>query len=126
MNQRASPAANQESLVRAVVEGTTVKDRRGRVMLAIAACARLLRLPKEAVVGRDDSAFLAIEEAPRLHKVDEEVMRTGQPRATEERLTIAGATRVHQGVKAPYRDNAGGMLGIVGIARDVTAQKSAT
>ena len=118
-----------DALLRAVIDGTTdaifIKDRIGRYVLANAATARVLRESVGAIVGRDDAALFPLDEVRRLRKVDEEVMRTGEPCTKETALTIGGETRVFQTVKVPHRDASGGVLGVIGIARDVTEQKSA-
>ena len=53
-------------------------------------------------------------------------MRSGEPRTLEVRLTVAGTKRVYQVVEAPYRDGAASVIGVVGIARDVTEQRAST
>ncbi len=54
---------------------------------------------------------------------DEEIMRAGQARTVEESLTLEGRARVFQTTKAPYRDPAGGVIGVIGISRDITEHK---
>jgi PAS domain S-box-containing protein len=60
-----------------------------------------------------------------LREVDAEVMRTGQPRTADERLTIAGTPRFFLATKVPYRNSAGDVIGVIGISRDITERKRA-
>src|SRR5207253_2656915 len=41
----------------------------------------------------------------------------------EDVLTAAGVTRTYLATKAPYRDERGAVIGLVGIARDVSERK---
>ncbi len=122
--------AASESLLRAVVEGTTdhvyVKDRGGRFLIVNPACAQSFGLPAAELVGKSAADLLPAEDARRIHAVDEEVMRTGLTCRTEITVTNrAGSARTYEAVKAPYRDRTGAVLGVVGISRDVTEQRSA-
>ena len=118
-----------EAMLRGIIEGATdavyVKDRLGRYVVINAAGAFDLGAPAGAVIGKDDAALLPAGEARLLRAADEEVMRTGQPRTTEESLTAGGVTRVFHTTKTPYRNDAGEVLGIIGISRDVTERKRA-
>jgi PAS domain S-box-containing protein len=117
-----------ESLLRTIIDGTTdaiyLKDQLGRYVMVNAASARNLGVSAEAAIGKDDAALLPAAEANVLRKMDQEVMRTGQPRTTEESMTTAGTTHVYHTTKAPYRDHAGTVLGVIGISRDITERKS--
>ncbi len=118
-----------EARLRAVMDGTTdvifIKDRLGRYLLMNATGARLLRSLPEAIVGQDDAALFPLDQAQRLRALDEDVMRAGQPRTAALSLTLAGTNRVFEGTVVPYRDAAGAVLGVIGITRDVTEQRSA-
>jgi len=116
-----------ELLLRTIMDGTTdaiyIKDRLGRYLMVNAAGARLLGMPARVVIGKDDTALLPSEEARSLREVDQEVVRTGQPREAEESLTFAGTTRFYHAIKVPYRDHAGAVIGVIGISRDITERK---
>ncbi len=122
--QRASDAR-----LRAIMEGTTdavvVKDRVGRFLFVNGAGASVLGSTPEAVLGQGAAAFLGAEQARRLREMDEDVMREGHPRTEEVSLALRGERRVFLGVTVPYLDGAGGVLGVIVIARDITEQKLA-
>ena len=116
------------SMLRAIIDGITdpifVKDRLGRYVTMNAACARLLDAPGATGIGKDDAALLPAEEARAVREQDLAVMRAGEPRATDEIATFGERTRVYHATKAPYRDGSGNVLGVIGISRDVTEQRS--
>ena len=116
-----------EQLLRTIVDGATdaiyIKDRLGRYLLVNVEASHVLGRPASAVIGKDDSALLPAKEASSLREVDEEVMRTGQPREAEESLTSAGTTHFYHTTKVPYRDHAGAVIGVIGISRDITGRK---
>jgi two-component system cell cycle sensor histidine kinase/response regulator CckA len=114
-------------LLRAVADSTTdaifVKDRAGRYLLFNSAASGFVGKPIEEVLGRDDTALFEPDSARRVLDRDREVMESGRATTEEEVLTAGGVTRVYQATKAPYRDSDGVVIGLVGVSRDVTAQK---
>ncbi|ADG65972.1 PAS sensor protein [Planctopirus limnophila DSM 3776] len=116
-------------LLRAVAEGTSdavfVKDRDGKYLLANQAACQFMGKPLEQVLGRDDSEWFDAEGARLVLEVDREVMRSGLVRTSEETLTANYVTRTYLASKAPYRDELGNVIGIIGISRDITARKEA-
>lgn len=116
-----------ESLLRSIVHGTGdavyAKDVLGRYVIMNAPGARLMNLPAEAIVGKEDFALFTEAEARHLREVDQEVMRTGKPLESEEHLSIGGQARVYHTTTTPYRDSAGKLLGIIGISRDITERR---
>jgi two-component system, cell cycle sensor histidine kinase and response regulator CckA len=52
-------------------------------------------------------------------------MEAGEPEEVEEFVPGPDGTRVFLSTKTPWRDSAGRVIGLVGIARDVTAHKRA-
>jgi PAS domain S-box-containing protein len=118
-----------EALIQAVMNGTSdavyVKDRAGRYLLFNEGGARLVERPAEQVIGLDDTALFTPAEAQQVRGMDLEIMNTGKSLTQEEVLTTAGMVRTYSSTKAPYRDEAGRILGVVGISRDITDRKLA-
>ena len=56
---------------------------------------------------------------------DRQVMESGQAETEEEVLTAAGVTRTYLATKAPYRDEQGGILGVIGEFSDITDRMKA-
>jgi len=118
------------ALLQAVANGTPdalfVKDRDGRYLFFNASSAERAGTTVENVLGGDDRAVFGEAEAAQIMETDRLVMETRQTVTTEERLTAAGgATRTYLAIKSPYFDEDGNVIGVVGIARDVTERKQA-
>lgn len=122
-------AARMNDLLRAVAEGTPdsvfVKDQQGKYLLLNAAAARAVGQPAEEVIGKYDSEIFGPEDAATVIASDELVMRTNQAQTVEEQLRLDGKTRFFQTIKAPHRNAKGEVIGVIGIARDVTEKKLA-
>lgn len=121
-------AQRSETLLWAVVEGTTdavfVKDSDGRYLLANEAAARFMGRPVDEVLGRDDSELFGIADAERLIANDRATMASGKVVNHEETITSAGAKRTYHATKAPLRDAAGRVSGLIGVSRDMTERKA--
>lgn len=114
-------------LLRAVADGTTdalfVKDTQGRYLLLNQSTSRLVGKKVEDVIGQDDTTIFEAEEARRVMENDRLVMSSGEASTEEEVLTAAGVTRTYLATKAPYRDEQGRILGVIGISRDISTRK---
>jgi two-component system CheB/CheR fusion protein len=128
-DQRRSEEARRfnNDLLRAVVDGLTdsvfVKDARGRYLLINAAGAALLGRTVDDVLGKHDAELFTPETGRRLEEDDRRVMAEGRARTFEEEVTAAGVTRTLLSTRAPYRDQNGRVVGVIGIARDITLRK---
>jgi PAS domain S-box-containing protein len=115
------------ALLNAVVEGTSdavfVKDHRGRYLMINSAGARRLDRPADEIVGRDDGELLPPAVARPILERDRRVMAAGEAQVFEETTEGAGDRRSYLTTKAPLRDARGEVIGLVGIARDVTELK---
>jgi len=87
--------------------------------------ARFLNGTVEDVVGKDDAAFLTPEIAARLRADDLRVMNGGESVTYEEAIETAQGIRINLTTKGPFKNQSGEVVGLIGIARDVTAQKDA-
>ncbi len=116
-------------LLRAVSDGTTdavfVKDRDGKYLLFNPAAAKFVGRPVAEVLGRDDTALYEPTSAQAVMERDRQVMESGRAETTEDTLTAAGVTRTYLSTKAPYRDEKGTVIGLIGIACDISDRKRA-
>ncbi len=114
-------------LLRAVAEATTdaifVKDTESRYMLLNPAAAQFVGKDVTEILGLDDTALFDAHDARSVIEHDRRVMDANLVETAEERLTAAGVTRTYLTTKAPYRDGAGNIIGVVGIARDISDRK---
>lgn len=114
--------------LRAIIEGTTdvvfLKDSQGRYMIANTACARFLGSSQEEILGRDDRDFFPPDTAERLAADDRRIMALGEPEIVEETIeTSDGGTGTYSVLKAPFRGEGGAIIGVLGIARDVSERR---
>ena len=120
-------AAHVGRLLQGVVDGTSdivfVKDRAGRYLLCNHAALRLVGKTEEQVLGQDDTWLFGDEGARTVMANDRQVMESNQVCTVEERLVIGGTPRMFHSIKAPYRDEHGQVIGVIGVVRDVTDQK---
>jgi PAS domain S-box-containing protein len=111
------------SMMRAVIDGTTdavfLKDLRGVYVMINTAGSRMLGRTVEEVVGRDDSQLFPAD-AAQIWEIDRRVMRSGEPQIFEETVRFGDEVRRLSTIKAPWRDAQNRIIGLFGIARDIT------
>lgn len=116
-------------LLQAVIEGSTdaifVKDLQGRYLTINSVAAQILGKSPLEILGKDDAELLTAEFASPLIETDRQVMRTGQMRSLEEVIGMQGQRRTYFSTKYAHRNSAGKIIGLIGIARDITDRKSA-
>ncbi|HXB07545.1 MAG TPA: ATP-binding protein, partial [Puia sp.] len=74
----------------------------------------------KAVIGHTDEDFATPEEAAHYRFLDEQVMRTGRSLEIEEVVPAAGGNVHLLSIKFPLRDGTGRLIGVGGIATDIT------
>ena len=110
------------SLVQASKDAIFVKNREGRYISVNPAAARLMGHTASWILGKDDCTLMGAEAGMAIMRSDREVLESGISQTVMERANIAGDQRILQTTKSVcYADN-GKVLGVVGIARDVTEQ----
>ena len=96
------------------------KDQSGRYLLFNRAAARFVGKPAEAVLGSDDAALFPAREARRIGRTEQRVFAEERVVTDEERLTTVHGERVFLSTRGPLRDEQGRVIGLFGIARDIT------
>ncbi|HEX4810676.1 MAG TPA: PAS domain-containing protein [Bryobacteraceae bacterium] len=123
------PLGPHADLLEAILEGTPdpifVKDLDGRFIVSNSANARLFHLSRNAFVGLRDFDLLAPRYAEPIVAVDKRVLATGETEVVEERIADDGQERVYLATKSALRDANGRIVGLIGIARDITDRKHA-
>ncbi|MBI5596590.1 MAG: PAS domain-containing protein [Elusimicrobia bacterium] len=99
-----------------------VKDVTLRNLAVNAAYERFVGRPRAAILGHADEELLPPTLAAQCRKTDQEVLESG--RAVREEQD-SGTGVLFETVKAPVYSPSGELLGLIGISRDVTAQKRA-
>lgn len=79
------------------------------------------------ILGKRDQDFVPAELADFFRANDRAAIAAGGPRVNDEWLTFAadGSQGLFETIKTPLRDAHGRVLGVLGIARDITARKEA-
>ncbi|MGE5526746.1 MAG: PAS domain S-box protein [Rhodospirillaceae bacterium] len=123
-------AALHESLAlfRGVAESTpdliVVKDRQGRLVMANPATIKLIGKPESEILGRTDRDYIADEAAAeQVMENDRRVMTSGRVERVEEVLHTPEGQRTYLSTKSPLRDVNGNVVGIIGVATDITERK---
>lgn len=127
--QRETDLRERQHMLETLVANSTdeifVKDREGRYLLINPSAARTQAPEGGLPLGKRDIDRFSPETARELRDVDAEVMRTGKPITLEERLVLPdGSCRIHFSSKFPYVGEHGEILGVMGIARDITERKA--
>ncbi|MBW4581044.1 MAG: response regulator [Tildeniella nuda ZEHNDER 1965/U140] len=95
-----------------------VKDREGRIIYANPATLEVLGKAASEVIGyRDCDLYPNLEDAIEVMANDQRVMASGQTEVVEE---SPDGIRTFLGMKAPYRNEAGEVIGLIGIANDIS------
>ena len=120
--------AYQKDLLRVVADTTPdrifVKDRESRFRMVNEATVRVIGKPVDQVLGKTDREIYddpAVAEA--LMANDQRVMQSGITEVVEERIPTPAGVRVFLSTKAPHRDADGRVIGLIGVAHDITERK---
>ncbi|MFA5337182.1 MAG: PAS domain S-box protein [Candidatus Omnitrophota bacterium] len=84
-----------------------------------------LKMKPEEIIGKTDFDIFSKKLAEKYRSDDKRIMKTGVPEEIEEKYTESGKERWAHTVKAPYRNGADKIIGVIGVFRDITAYKQA-
>jgi PAS domain S-box-containing protein len=130
LKQAEEAVRRSETLLRAITNNSPdpifLKDRGSRILLANPATLAALGKRAEQVLGKTDEEFYDDAEAGRrIVANDRRVMESGQIEVVEEVVPGRAGPRIYLSTKTPYRDAEGVVIGVIGIARDITERKRA-
>ncbi len=95
-----------------------VKDRQGRIIYANPATLEALGKTASEVIGcRDRDLYESRELGAIVSDNDQRIMESGQTEVVEE---SPDGIRTYLGTKAPYRNQAGEVIGLIGISSDIS------
>lgn len=103
------------------------KDLESRYVIANSKALEVFGLSREEIIGKTDyELMLNREEAKKNIEDDQFVFRTGKTAELVKQMHAAGGKGFwFQAIKAPQFDAEGNIMGLVGIARDITERKAA-
>jgi two-component system sensor histidine kinase/response regulator len=116
------------TLIDNIPDNVFIKDTQGRIILDNPAHRRILgRKTLAEVVNKSDRAFFPPRLANRYLRDEQKIVASGRPLINYEEPTIdtKGRTLQYLTTKVPVRDARGKVVALVGINRDITAQKKA-
>lgn len=120
--------ANEQKF-RAIVDHAAdvifIKDVEGRYLLINPAGAKILGTPVEAILGKNDIELFGSPIGEEIWKIDQSIMAAGRPYTYERRRVYAGEERTFLTTKVPYLSEEGKLLGLIGIAHDITERQLA-
>ncbi|HWE01999.1 MAG TPA: PAS domain S-box protein [Tepidisphaeraceae bacterium] len=125
-------AVEEHHLLRTLIDNLPdmvfVKDTRHRFLLNNAAHARTLGAASVAdMLGKSDIDYFPPELSVQMRAEERQIVETGTPLIDKEQHLInkSGNPFVVTVAKVPFRDTQGKIIGIVGIAHDITRRKQA-
>ena len=116
-------------LLHTVVNTTTdaifVKDLQGRYLLANQINSYIMGKPLQEIIGQDDTALFPAELAAKIQEIERQVIASGIPQTLEKSILIDGELKTYLSSKSVYRDADGKAIGIIGVSKEITPQKTA-
>jgi PAS domain S-box-containing protein len=103
-----------------------IKDAQSRFAIVNMACAQQLGASRpEDVLGKSDADFVAADLAAQYRADEQALMQSGQPVHKEEPTQHKGTGEMHWSLtsKIPMKREDGRIIGLIGIARDITERK---
>jgi len=123
----------ERNLLRALIDNLPdhiyVKDIESRFLVANEAIARTMGMTTpDDLIGKTDFDFYPSEMAEQYYANERVVIESGNPLFNQEELNVnrkTGMTIWYLTSTVPYLDSQGKIVGLVGIARDITVRKRA-
>ncbi|MGB4342083.1 MAG: EAL domain-containing protein [Moraxellaceae bacterium] len=119
--------ARMRNLVQAIPDLVWLKDSEGVYLNCNQMFGRFFGAQEADIIGKTDYDFVDKELADFFRAHDRNAMAAGKPSVNEEWLTFAddGHRGLFETIKTPMLDEEGTLIGVLGIARDITARKAA-
>ncbi len=112
-------------LVNAIPDLIWLKDPDGVYLSCNPMFERFFGAKESEIIGKTDYDFVDRDLADFFRANDRKAMTVDSPNKNEEELTFAdnGYSGFFETIKTPMRDSEGKLIGVLGIARDITKQK---
>ncbi len=115
------------SILLGVIEGSTdaifMKDVQSRYLLINSAGANAVGKPVAEIIGQDDTALFPLTTAYQIIENERKLITSQGAQYYEDILPINGELRTFFVAKTVCRNEQGDVIGIIGIARDISARK---
>lgn len=115
------------TLINTIPDLIWLKDENGLYLSCNPPFERFFGAEESEITGKTDYDFVDKEHADFFRTHDKKAMNAGGPETKEESLTFAedGYQGVFETIKTPVYDTGGDLIGVLGIARDITDRKNA-
>jgi len=127
IQKRLTSEANLRTLIETIPDLVWLKDPDGVYLSCNHKFERLYGASENDIVGKTDYDFVDEQLADFFRRHDKAAMDAGISLINEEKVTYAndGHEESLETIKTPLLDNEGKLIGVLGIARDITARKRA-
>ncbi|XXJ18594.1 PAS domain S-box protein [Desulfovibrio caledoniensis] len=117
--------AHLRTLMETMPELVWVKDVGGVYLFCNHRFERLYGAKEAEIIGRTDFDFVDADLAEFFRGHDRAAMESGKPRVNEEQVTYRddGHVEYLETIKTPLYDSDGKLIGVLGVARDITERK---
>ena len=114
-----------DNLMQTLPDMIWLKDVKGTYLMCNARFEELYGATAKEIVGKTDYDFADKELADFFREKDKAALKAGKATTNEELVTFAhdGHTELVETIKSPLTDDEGKLIGILGIARDITDRK---
>ncbi len=115
------------TLVQTIPDLVWLKDANGVYLNCNLQFERFFGAKEADIVGKTDYDFVEAELAEHFRQKDREAMAAGKPSINEEWITYPdnGERALLETIKTPMLDEAGALIGVMGIARNITGRRRA-
>jgi diguanylate cyclase (GGDEF)-like protein/PAS domain S-box-containing protein len=114
----------QQVILDNIPNSTWLRDREGRYMAVNEPFSKMFGLTPTEMVGKSDYDIYPPELAKKYENDSREVMRSGMRTYFEESIVDAeGKIQFVEKIRTPIFNDAGDVIGIIGIAHDITSRK---
>ncbi|MGD0282073.1 MAG: ATP-binding protein [Dissulfurispiraceae bacterium] len=122
---KAESESRLRTLLQTIPDLIWLKDKDGVYLSCNAMFERALGAREADILGKTDYDFYDRELADLFREHDRKTMATGKPLSYEEWITFAadGHHALVHIIKTPMHDDNGNLIGVLGIARDITERK---
>lgn len=124
--------SRERSLLRAIIDSLPAsiyaKDTESRFIACNALVAQCMGTTPAEAIGKTDFDFFPREMAETFFADEQSLIRSGHALIEREELVLdrsTGDVRHFATTKVPFRDQAGNIIGVIGIGRDITERKRA-
>ncbi|MCF8222313.1 MAG: PAS domain S-box protein [Bacteroidales bacterium] len=115
------------TLIKSLPDLIWLKDIEGRYLICNPRFEKFFGYEMSEIKGKTDFDFLPADLAGFFRQKDREALKANRPKTNLERITFAsdGHEEIVETIKTPMYDKSDNIIGVLGVARDITARHSA-